>query len=139
MTQNTDYLVMCSEGTRKQHEFCCCWVQRYINGYVNNLNLPLKKQGKKLNKPKARRRKETIKIRAKINETEINKIEKPLAKLIKREDASQSQAFGSLQPYCCVFFQFYQFASCILHLCCLLHIHLGLLCLFGEIFLFIIM
>ena len=71
---------------------------------INNLNLHLKKLEKEEQKnPKVSRRKEIIKIRSEINETEmketiaktnktkswffekINKIDKPLAKLIKKK------------------------------------------------------
>ena len=71
---------------------------------INNLNLHLKQPEKKeQRKPKVSRRKEIIKVRAEINETEtkrttakinktkswlfekINKIDKPLARLIKKK------------------------------------------------------
>ena len=69
---------------------------------INNLTLHLKQLEKEQTKPKVSRRKEIMKIRAEINEMEtkkiikinktkswffekINKIDKPLARLIKKE------------------------------------------------------
>ena len=78
------------------------YIKKQENFQTNNLTLQLK-QLKKTKKPKVSRRKEIIKIRAEINETEtkrtiatinesktwffekINKIDKPLARLIKKK------------------------------------------------------
>ena len=83
-------------------------IQAYLKkeekSQINNLTLHLKElQKEEQSKPKVSRRKEIIKIRAEINETEtkktiakinktkswfsekINKIDKPFARLIKRE------------------------------------------------------
>ena len=76
---------------------------------INNLTLHLKElENKEQTKPKVSRRKEIIKIRAEINEIEtkkataksnktkswffekINKIDKPLARLIKKKEGEDS-------------------------------------------------
>ena len=89
-------------------------IQAYLNkdekSQVNNLTLHLKKLEKEeQTKPKVSRRKEIIKIRAEINEIEIkktiakvnktkswffekrNKIDKPLARLIKKKGEDSNQ------------------------------------------------
>ena len=78
------------------------YVKKQEKSQVNNLILHLKELEKEQTKPKVNRRKEIIKIRAEINEIEtkktiakinktkrwffenINKIEKPLSRLIKK-------------------------------------------------------
>ena len=83
------------------------YIKKQENFQTNNLTLQLK-QLKKTKKPKVSRRKEIIKIRAEINETEtkrtiatinesktwffekINKTDKPLARLIKIKKGENS-------------------------------------------------
>ena len=86
------------------------YLKKQEKSQINNLNIHLKELGKEeQTKPKVSRRKEIIKIRAEMNEIEtkktiaktnktkswffekINKIDKPLARLIKkkREDSDQ--------------------------------------------------
>ena len=81
------------------------YLKKQEKSQINNLTLHLKELEKKQTKPKVSRRKEIIKIRAEINEIEtkkiiakinktksffekINKIDKPLARLIKKKRES---------------------------------------------------
>ena len=85
------------------------YLKRQEKSQINNLNLHLKQLEKDEQKnPKVNRRKEIIKIRAEINETEtkktiakikktkswffekINKIDKPLGRLIKKKKGKDS-------------------------------------------------
>ena len=79
------------------------YLRKQEKSQINNLTLHLKQLEKEQTKPKLSRRKEIIKIRAEINEIEmkktmekineakswffemINKIDKPLARLIKKK------------------------------------------------------
>ena len=83
------------------------YLKKQEKSQINNLTLHLKELEKEQTKPKVSRRKEIIKIRAKINEIEtkktiaminktkswffekINKIDKPLARLIKKKRRTQ--------------------------------------------------
>ena len=85
-----------------------CYLKKQEKHQIVNLALHLKQLDKEQNKPRASRRKEIIKIRAEITEKErkeitvkinkmkswffeqINKIDKPLARLIKREKNQQN-------------------------------------------------
>ena len=85
------------------------YIKKQEKSQINNLTLPLKElEQEKQTKPKVSRRKEIIKIRATINEIEtkktiakinktkswffekINKIDKPLARLIKKKEGEDS-------------------------------------------------
>ena len=95
----------CSKSSSKREVYSYkAYLKKKENSQVNNLTLHLKKLEKaEQMKPKLSRRKEIIKIRAEINEIEtkktiakinktknwffekINKIDKPLARLIKKK------------------------------------------------------
>ena len=100
----------CSKSSSKREVYCYTNLPQETRKVSNNLTLHLKELEKEEEtKPKVSRRKEIIKIRAEINEIEtnktrakinktkswffekINKVDKPLARLIKkkREDSNQ--------------------------------------------------
>ena len=85
------------------------YLRKQEKAQINNLTLHLKQQEREERRPKVSRRKEIIKIRAQINEIEtkktmekinemksfffekINKIEKALARLIKKKREASKQ------------------------------------------------
>ena len=91
----------CRKNSSKREVYSNTSLPQETRKISNNLNLHLKELEKEQTKPKVSRRKEIIKIRAEINEIEtkkiekinetkswffakINKINKPLAKFIKK-------------------------------------------------------
>ena len=100
----------CSKSSSKKFIAIQAYLRKQEKAQLNNLTLHLKQLEREQTRPKVSRRKEIIKIRAEINEIEtkktmekidetkswffekINKIDKPLARLIKqkkREDSNQ--------------------------------------------------
>ena len=97
-----------NSSKREVYSNILCYLKKQEKHQIDNLALHLKQLDKEQNKPRASRRKEIIKIRAEITEKErkeitvkinkmkswffeqINKIDKPLARLIKREKNQQN-------------------------------------------------